>query len=73
MSVKIRQCFLVTDRIRVEDRQHFEREEVGDDKATATKVAYGGQGGSRRATAAVVAGSKVVAVVDAARVWDAGV
>jgi hypothetical protein len=38
-----------------------------------TKVAYGGQGGSRRATAAVVAGSKVVAVVDAARVWDAGV
>jgi hypothetical protein len=49
MSVKIRQCFQVTDRIGVEDRQHFEREDVDDDEGIAmlAVVAAGGLGRQR--------------------------
>jgi hypothetical protein len=53
MSVKIRQCFRVTDRIRVEDGQHFkrerEREDVDDGEGIAmlAVVAGGGLGWQR--------------------------
>jgi hypothetical protein len=41
MSMKIRQCFCVTDGIGVEDGQHSERKDVDDSEATATRVVAG--------------------------------